>query len=65
MGQGDGLHISIRAWLAIGALAGVVWGINALVEGSSVLALIVGPIIVCLWVAAVVVVDRWVEQGKR
>jgi hypothetical protein len=64
MGRPSEVHISIKAWLIFAALAGVVWGLNALIEGSSMLALLIGPIIMCLWVAAVVVVDRWVSQGN-
>ena len=64
MSRLDEFHISVKAWLIIAALAGVVWGLNALVDGSSMFALLVGPIIMCLWVAAVVVVDRWVSRGN-
>jgi hypothetical protein len=35
MGRPNELHVSIKAWLIIAALAGPVWGLNALIEGSS------------------------------
>ena len=65
MDQLNPMHVSRMGWLLFGALAYVVWVLNALVEGSSTLAIIVGPLLVFLWVAAVLVVDRWVARGTN
>ena len=59
------MHLSRMAWILFGALAYLAWVLNAVVEGSSTLAIIVGPLLVFLWVAAVFVVDRWVTRGVR
>jgi hypothetical protein len=64
MDQLNSLHLSIRAWLLLGALAYVAWVLNAVVEGSTALAIIVGPILVCLWVAGVLLIDRWARKGS-
>jgi hypothetical protein len=63
MDQLNPLHLSVRAWLLLGALAYVAWVFNAIVEGSTVLAIVVGPILVCLWVAGVLLIDRWARKG--
>ena len=59
------IHLSRMAWLLFGALAYLAWVLNAVVEGSNTLALIVGPFLVFLWVAAVLAVDRWVTRDVR
>src|SRR5437016_1271757 len=59
------MHLSLTAWLLLGAVAYVAWLLNAVVEGSSIFAIIIGPLLVLLWVAAVLVVDRWVTGGAN
>jgi hypothetical protein len=59
------MHLSFAAWLLLGAVAYAAWVLNAVVEGSSISAIIVGPILVLLWVAAVLVVDHWVARGAN
>jgi hypothetical protein len=59
------MHLSFTAWLLLGAMAYVVWILNAVVEGSSTFAIIAGPLLVLLWIAAVLVVDRWVTGGAN
>ena len=59
------IHLSRMAWLLFGALAYIAWVLNAVVEGSSTLAIIVGPLLVFLWVAAVLAADRWVIRDAR
>jgi hypothetical protein len=64
MDRSNGLHLSIKTWLAIGVGVGLAWGANALIEGGGMLGMIVGPVIVGLGAAAVVAIDRSVAQGK-
>jgi hypothetical protein len=59
------MHLSRTAWLLLGILECVAWILNAVVEGSSTLAIIIGPLLVLLWVAAVLVVDRWATKGTN
>jgi hypothetical protein len=59
------MHLSFTAWVLLGAVAYVAWVLNAVVEGSSISAIIVGPLLVLLWVAAVLVVDRWVTGSAN
>jgi hypothetical protein len=59
------MHLSRMVWLLLGALAYLAWVLNAVVEGSSTLAIIIGPLLIFLWVAAVLVVDCWVTKGVR
>ena len=59
------MHLSRMAWLLFGALACVACVLNAVVEGSSALAIVIGPLLVFLWLAAVLVVDRWVTRGAN
>jgi hypothetical protein len=59
------LHLSFAGWLLLAAVAGLAWLLNAVVEGSSISAIIVGPLLILLWVAAVLVVDHWVVRGEN
>jgi hypothetical protein len=65
MDQLSPMHLSRMAWLLFGALACVAWVLNAVVEGSSTLAIIIGPILMFLWVTAVLVIDHWVARGTN
>jgi hypothetical protein len=57
------MHLSFTAWLILGAVTYVAWALNAVVEGGNTFAIVVGPILVSLWVAAVLAVDHWVARG--
>jgi hypothetical protein len=65
MDQLGPMHLSPMAWLLFGALACGAWVLNAVVEGSSMLAVIVGPILMFLWVKAVLVIDHWMARGTN
>jgi hypothetical protein len=59
------MHLSFMAWLLLAAVASGAWVLNAIVEGSSTFAIIVGPLLILLWVAAVLVIDRWVAGSAN
>jgi hypothetical protein len=50
-------------WWCLGVLAYVAWAISAVLEGDGVFTLIGGPLLVLVWVAAIIAVDRWVGTG--
>jgi hypothetical protein len=52
----------ITQWLLV-SLACAVWAISAALKGSSAFAVIAVPLLVLVWVAAVLLLDRWVKRG--
>jgi hypothetical protein len=40
------MHLSPKAWLLLGAVTSVTWILNAVVEESSMFAVITGPLLV-------------------
>jgi hypothetical protein len=49
-----------RHWLAIAAAAFVVWATESAAEGKTVLESLAGPVLVCTWLGAIFLLDRWV-----
>jgi hypothetical protein len=56
--------LSGRAWLLFAAIVFLVWALNAAVEGSRPVALIAGPLLTILWLAAVALLDHWVQRNQ-
>jgi hypothetical protein len=59
----SGLTFS-AAW-RLGVLGVVGWMIWALAQGSSGLAILAVPLLIGLWIYAIVVIDRWAQAGGR
>jgi hypothetical protein len=59
-------HMTAAAWLVLGIFAFIVWCVGAVFfDGGGTLGLIGAPAFVLLYIAAIVVVDRWVTLGRR
>jgi hypothetical protein len=57
-------HMTAAAWLALGLFVSAVWIAGSIFfDGSGIVGLIGAPIFVLLYVAAIIVVDRWVSSG--
>ena len=63
MAELNALNLTRRAWWGLGILAYVAWAISAILEGDHPIALIALPLLVCVWVTAFWLVDRWVREG--
>lgn len=63
MSELDTLNLTRRAWWCLGVLAYIAWAVSAMLEGDDAWALIALPLLVCVWVAAFWLVDRWVRKG--
>jgi hypothetical protein len=61
----DESNLTIGAWWRVGVLASSAWVTIAALTGSSILALIILPVIAELWVYAIVAVDRWQNSSNR
>jgi hypothetical protein len=50
-------------WLAIVVTA--LWVAECVIEGNTLLEMVMGPVIVATWMASVFVIDRWVFRAPR
>jgi hypothetical protein len=54
------------AWLVLGILAVTVWGVGAtFFDKGGIVGLIGAPIFALLYIVAIVIVDRWVNSGRK
>jgi hypothetical protein len=54
------LDLLSRYWLAIAAAAGLVWAIESALEGKTIREALIGPVLICGWLGATFLLDRWV-----
>jgi hypothetical protein len=57
--------LTLGAWRHVALLASTVWIVTAPFSGRSVAATVALPVIMGLWVYAIVIVDRWVRKHQR
>lgn len=57
------LKLTFGARLRLGALSISAGVISAIFEGSSTIAILAVPVLVGLWMYAIVAVDHWVRRG--
>ena len=65
MSELDALHLTRRGWWSLGVLAYIAWAISAVLDGDGALTLIGEPLLVFLWVGAILAIDRWVKLGAE
>jgi hypothetical protein len=59
-------HMTGWAWLALGTFAVIVWVVGATIfDRGGIVGLIGAPIFALLYIVAIVVVDRWVNLGRK
>jgi hypothetical protein len=54
------LDLLRRDWWVIVIVACIVWAIECRLEGNSVFETIAAPLLVCTWLGAIFLLDRWV-----
>jgi hypothetical protein len=57
--------LTLGAWGPVGVFASGVWVVIAPFSGRSVVATVVLPMIMGLWIYSIVIVDRWVRKRQR
>jgi hypothetical protein len=45
-------------------IACILWIIEAALEGNTAFEVVTGSLMLCLWAAVIVLVDRWVNRGR-
>jgi hypothetical protein len=50
-------------WLAI--VVGSLWAIECVIEGNTFFEMLMGPVMVGLWLIAIVLIDRFVVQLRH
>jgi hypothetical protein len=58
----NGPIFTIDDFKRFGFVALLLWAVFAAVEASSLLAVFAAPLLMGLWMCAVVVIDRWVQS---
>jgi hypothetical protein len=54
------LNFVRRNWWLLALLGYVAWTIESVFAGNSVSEIMTGSLLVCIWAAAIVFIDRWV-----
>jgi hypothetical protein len=54
------LNFVRRDWWILALVAYVAWSIESLIAGNTPLEILAGSLLVCVWAAAIVLIDRWV-----
>jgi hypothetical protein len=54
------LNLVRRNWWLLALLAYVAWTIESVIAGNSASEIMAGSLMVCIWAAAIVFIDRWV-----
>jgi hypothetical protein len=57
--------LTLGAWGPVGVFASGAWVVIAPFSGRSVVATVVLPMIMGLWIYSIVIVDRWVRKRQR
>jgi hypothetical protein len=54
------LNLVRRNWWLLALLAYIAWTIESVFAGNSASEIMTGSLLVCVWAAAIVFIDRWV-----
>jgi hypothetical protein len=57
--------LSFWAWASLCIVTYIAWAISAVFDGAPSVAFIFMPLLVCLWVGALVAINRWVRVDER
>ena len=60
-----GFALSFWAWASLCIVTYIAWAISAVFDGAPSVAFIFMPLLVCLWVGALVAINRWVRVDER
>ena len=56
------LHLVRRNWWLLALLAYVAWTIESVFAGNNATEIMAGSLLVCIWAAAIVLIDRWIVR---
>jgi hypothetical protein len=59
------LSVSFGTGWRFGVLISAVWMIGAAIEGSGIMALLAIPVLIVLWMFAILAIARWSGWDKR
>jgi hypothetical protein len=59
------LDIVHRKWRALAVLACVAWVIDGHFEGNTVFEALAGLLLVCIWLSAIYLIDRWALRATK
>jgi len=55
------LHLTSFGWGCLGVATYIAWAISAIFDSAPPVAFILMPLFVCLWIGALIALDRWVN----
>jgi hypothetical protein len=62
------LNLLRQDWWWLAVVVGILWTIECVIEGNTFFEILVGPVVVGLWLIAIILIDRWVlrasDRGK-
>jgi 4-hydroxybenzoate polyprenyltransferase len=56
------LNLVRRHWWLLALAAWAAWMIESMIGGNSASEILIGSLLVCIWVTAIVSIDRWVVR---
>jgi K+ transporter len=56
------LNLVRRNWWLLALLAYVAWTIESVFAGNNATEVMAGSFLVCVWAAAIVLIDRWIVR---
>jgi hypothetical protein len=59
------LDLVHRKWRALAVLACVAWIIDGYFEGNTVFEALAGLLFICMWTAAIYLLDRWALRATK
>jgi hypothetical protein len=57
------LNMIRRDWWLPALVACVGWVVECWIDGLSIFQTLLGPLLICMWGAAILLLDRWVFKG--
>jgi hypothetical protein len=52
-------------WWWLGIVVGALWATECVMEGNTLLEMVMGPAMVAVWLSTIFFIDRWVFRAHR
>jgi hypothetical protein len=59
------LNLLHQDWWWLAVVVGILWAIECVIEGNTLFEILLGPVMVGLWLTAIILIDRWVLRADR